>query len=159
MVQSRALRAVLLSHTARRACLAVAAAGAAAGAAGCRNATAPSPLAGTYRATTFHVTAPEQSAPTDVLGKGGGLTLSITSDHTVRGTLVVPEGVPGLAARTADMTGTAELPSAHEVRFRQAAPTFVGDLVWTADGNTLRVLSMPAGGATVTGRVTVTLTR
>lgn len=155
MTQLRSRRPILLSRSTRRACWAVAAAIAA----GCGNATAPSPVAGTYRATTFDVTTPGQSARIDVLGRGGSLTLSISADHAVRGTLVVPAGVPGLAARMADMAGAAELPNAREVRFRQAASTFVGDLVWTADDTALRVTSTPVGGATVTAWVTVTLTR
>jgi len=64
-----------------------------------------------------------------------------------------------LAISVADVAGIAERRRDRAVQLRQPVPTFVRDLVWTADRTTLRATNVPVGGAMVTARVTITLTR
>jgi hypothetical protein len=110
-------------------------------------------LAGTYTATTFRVT-PTGQAMIDVLAQNGSLVLTIASDNSTSGSLLVPSTVPGGTALLASMLGTATR-TGTTVRFQQTADTFVRDLTWTISGKTLQVSDLAAGSA----RFTVTLTK
>ncbi len=115
--------------------------------------TAPRPIAGRYTATTFRA-GPTGQPPIDVLAAGGTLTVEIAADNRTSGTLALPAAVTGGQALTASMAGTA-VRTGNTVRFEQSADTFVRDLRWTVDGNTLRVQSQAAGE----GTFTIALTR
>jgi hypothetical protein len=103
-------------------------------------------IAGTYVATTF------QAATTDVtvdlLAAGASLTLTLTPAGAVSGTLNVPDTQfgPGVSA---SMTGTYTR-TGTTVRFTQSADTFVRDLSWTVQGNTLVASGNAGGGVSVT---------
>jgi uncharacterized membrane protein len=116
-------------------------------------------LAGTYRAQVFRVT-PAGQAPIDVLAAGGSLTITVTDDNVTTGSLSLPASVTGESALTESMAGTVErtvtsIESDGSFRFRQAADTFVRDLVWTRNRDVLSVNNQSAGGA----RFTIMLAR
>ena len=121
---------------------------------GCSDSTTePTSIAGSYTASTFTLT-PTGSTSRDVLAAGGSLTINIASSNAITGTLNVPASVTGGSAFVADMAGTATV-TGSTVRFTQSADTFVRDLNWTIQGNTLRVTNQTAGSASFT----ITLTR
>ena len=66
----------------------------------------------------------------DVLAKGGSLTINIAADSSITGTLVLPAGVPGGQAGTADMKGRIFRRSDGTFQFDQVENTFVESLVW-----------------------------
>lgn len=114
----------------------------------CEDSTAPTmaSVAGSYHATSFTTT--EGTVTTDQLQEGAGLVLVLASGGTVTGTLAVPnDGVD------ANMAGTWAL-NGSTVTFDQSADTFVNDMNFTVQGNTL------VGDQTFSGvRVQVTLER
>jgi len=89
----------------------------------------PDVLAGNYAATSFVVTQTGQ-APVDVLAKGGSLTINIAANDSITGLLVVPAGVPGTQAGTANMKGKVVHRSDGTYQFDQDESTFVEALVW-----------------------------
>jgi hypothetical protein len=110
--------------------------------------TAASSIAGAYHATTFQVTVAGGNAM-DALAAGGSLTLQVNADNTTSGTLSLPASITGGSAFTASMAGTASV-SGNTVFFQQSADTFVRDLTWTINGNTITVSSQSLGGAIYT---------
>ena len=120
-------------------------------AAGC-DSTSPSSIAGTYVATSFVVTETGE-APVNVLTEGGGLTITIAEDGSTTGTLTIPGSLVGGSDLTISMAGTA-LRHGDVVHFDQAADSFVRDISWAVQGNTLEG-TLTSSGVTVD----VTLTR
>lgn len=113
---------------------------------------ARSPIAGSWRATTFRVT-PTGQQPIDVLAAGGTFTIDVALDGATTGQLVIPPSVGGSIV-VQSMAGTATL-TGTTVRFQQSADTFVRDAAWTYGGNTLSIAGQQIGS----GSFTVTLTR
>jgi hypothetical protein len=89
----------------------------------------PDVLAGNYAATSFLVTQTGQPS-VDVLAKGGSLTINIAADSSITGMLVLPAGIPGGQAGTADMTGKILRRPDGTFQFTQISETFVKALVW-----------------------------
>jgi hypothetical protein len=85
------------------------------------------PLDGTYTATYFRITPPDESE-VDVLAAGGSLTINITENLATSGNLIIPSSITG--GVTASMAGSATV-SGTVVTFQQAINTFVRDLSWT----------------------------
>jgi hypothetical protein len=140
----------LLANRAMRAVLLLSVAGLATA---CDSTDPSSSIAGTWVATSFIVT--EVGEPTiDVLALGGGLSIAIAGNSTTTGTLTIPgELLGGGPDFTVSMAGTA-VHNGNTVEFNQAADSFVRDVAWTLQGNTLHGTRTDAG---VT--VDVTLTR
>ena len=86
-------------------------------------------LAGNYAATAF-VVIPTGQPAVDVLAKGGSLVINIAADSTMTGQLIIPEGIPGTQAGTADMKGRVFQRPDGTFRFDQVESTFVEALVW-----------------------------
>lgn len=101
----------------------------------CDSSSDPSPIAGTYEATSFVVTETGE-APIDVLAEGGDLTVTIGSDNSTTGTLTVPGSLTGGADQSFSMSGTA-IRSGNTVHFEQSADTFVRDMTWQIVGSDL----------------------
>lgn len=114
--------------------------------AGCTTGPANDGIAGDYVATKF--LAITSNATVDLLAVGASLTLVLTSSGTVSGALSVPdtEFGPGLSA---DMAGTYTT-TGTTARFHQAADTFVRDMSWVFQGNTLAASGNAGGGVSVT---------
>ena len=108
----------------------------------------PTTLAGTYNASAFTVT-PSGQAAINVLSAGGSLTMTITSDGVVSGSMSLPASVTGGAPLVADMIGVATQ-SGTTVTFDQTADTFVRDLNWKLSAEGLSVTSQSAGSASYT---------
>jgi len=89
----------------------------------------PDVLAGNYAATSFVVTQTGQP-PVDMLSRGGSLTINIAANDSISGLLVVPAGVPGTQAGTANMKGKVVRRSDGTFQFDQDENTFVEALVW-----------------------------
>jgi len=89
----------------------------------------PDVLAGSYAATSFVVTQTGQPS-VDVLAKGGSLVINIAPDSSITGILILPAGVPGGQAGTADMKGRIFRRSDGTFQFDQVENTFVESLVW-----------------------------
>ena len=89
----------------------------------------PDVLAGSYTATSFVVTQTGQPS-VDVLARGGSLTINIAANDSITGLLVVPAGVPGSQAGTANMKGKVVRRSDGTYQFDQDESTFVEALVW-----------------------------
>jgi len=118
----------------------------------CDDLLGPKDIAGAYTATAFTIT-PTGQAATDVLGAGGSLTMTLFADGTTTGQLSVPASINNGVPITLDMAGTFSV-TGKIVTFDQAADSFVRDLPFTANGNTL------TGSASFSGTaVSVTLTR
>ena len=100
-------------------------------------------IAGSYAATNFKVT--DSGTTIDVLAQGGSLSITLTSQNATTGRLFVPGGGEGGVDLDADLVGTWTL-SAGTVRFTQAADTFLRDIAFTVNGQTL-VSQDSAGGA------------
>jgi hypothetical protein len=86
-------------------------------------------LAGNYAATVF-VMIPSGQPAVDVLAKGGSLVIIIAADSSMTGQLIVPAGVPGLQAGTADMKGRVFRNPDGTFRFDQVESTFMESLIW-----------------------------
>lgn len=109
------------------------------------------PLDGTYTATYFRITPPDESE-VDVLAAGGSLTINITENLATSGNLIVPSSITG--GVTASMAGSATV-SGSVVTFEQAIDTFVRDLSWTRTNLGLVVTDQVIQGA----EYTITLTK
>ena len=123
---------------------------------GCRGATQPDPLVGTWLATTFRVT-PTGQGEKDVLGAGGTLGLNIVpvdSTFLATGTVILPASVTGGAALIASLAGPA-VRTGNTVRLTPTADSFVRDLVFTLVENRLEAVNQVVGGT----RYDVILTR
>jgi hypothetical protein len=86
-------------------------------------------LAGNYAATVF-VMIPSGQPAVDLLAKGGSLVIIIAADSSMTGQLIVPAGVPGLQAGTADMKGRVFRNPDGTFRFDQVESTFMESLIW-----------------------------
>lgn len=134
--------------------LASVAAALAAGGGACSSTTDPSSIAGTYRATTLRVT-PTGQGVIDVLAAGGTMSLTIASNNATTGTLSVPASVNDGVPFTVSLAGTA-VRSGNTVQFQpSSSDSFVRDLTFTVNGNTLQTTNQVISGASFT----VTLTR
>jgi hypothetical protein len=100
----------------------------------CSDSISPEELAGTYSATSFTVV--RDGVSTDVLEAGGSLTIVLASSGTTSGTLVVPASVTEEEPINASMAGTFTLED-DVITFVQAEDTFVRDVDWIADGDTI----------------------
>ena len=100
-------------------------------AAACENSVSiePDVIPGSYTATSFVVTQTGQP-PVDVLARGGSLLINIAANDSISGLLVLPAGVPGSQAGTADMKGMLIRRTDGTFQFDQAENTFVEALVW-----------------------------
>ena len=109
------------------------------------------PIEGTYTATYFRVTPPDESE-VDVLGAGGSLTINITENLATSGNLFIPSTITG--GVTASMAGSATV-SGSVVTFQQTINTFVRDLSWTRTAVGLAVTDQIIDGT----EYTITLTK
>jgi hypothetical protein len=107
-------------------------------------------VAGSYNATAFTTTS--AGTTTNQLARGSTLTLVLSAQGAVAGTLFIPDdGVNGTV--NAKMTGTWTL-NGSTVTFTQSADTFVRNMTFTSGNGTL------VGDQTFSGtRIQVTLTR
>jgi hypothetical protein len=115
------------------------------------DATAPSPssLAGTYVATRLTSTT-GTSASVNQLGRGASITLTLAASGATSGRVLVPDPVEPLDA---SLAGTWTLVGG-DVELDHPADTFLRDMTFTVQGNTL------VGDETFGDmRVVVTLTR
>ena len=110
--------------------------------------TSPNPLNGTYTATTLRVT-PDGQPEIDILAEGGTLSLTLSGQNTVAGSLFIPASATGGEAFTANMAGTV-VRTGNTVRFDQDADNFVRDLTWTVSNGSLTVVNQAAGNARFT---------
>jgi hypothetical protein len=85
-------------------------------------------VAGTYVATVLH------GPGDDILAEGGSLTLVLDASGSVTGSFFVPASLGG--PTTLDMAGTFSL-TGSTVRFSQAADSFVRDVDWIWDDDSL----------------------
>ena len=92
-------------------------------------------VAGTYQATTF--TFNGGSGTTDLLATGASVTITLASDGTTSGRMVVPGVGAGGGDLDADLAGTWALTGV-TVTFDQAADTFMRDVPFTAEPSRLR---------------------
>jgi len=86
-------------------------------------------IPGTYTATSFRLT-PDGNPTTDVLAKGGSLTITIAADNSMTGLLSLPAGVVTPEAATADMSGVLVQKADGTYRFDQPVQSFIKDLSW-----------------------------
>ena len=105
-------------------------------------------LLGDYVAVVLTAT-PTGQAPVDVLAAGGSFNISLFSDSTTTGTLIVPASANNGVAINASMAGTF-IRVGNTVTFDQAADTFVRDMDFTISGRAL-------GGTQDFGSVTITV--
>jgi hypothetical protein len=113
---------------------------------GCRGATDPDPLVGTFLATTFQVT-PSGQGMINVLTSGGTLGFNVANNFVVTGTLILPAAVTGGAPFTASMAGTA-VRTGTSVQLTQSADTFVRNLTFTLVENRLEAVNQVVAGTT-----------
>lgn len=103
-------------------------------------------VAGTYTATTF--TATSGATTTDYLNQGGSITVTLASNATTSGSMVIPTTALGAGA-TYDLAGTWRL-TATTVQFTGTGAHPMEDLTWifeddellgygTLNGNTIAV--------------------
>ena len=105
-------------------------------------------IAGSYHATTF--TSTTGGVTTNHLSAGGEFTITLATDGTTTGQLLVPGGAAGGGDLSANMVGTWTLVGG-TVQFTQTADTFVRDMIFTASADRLR-------GGQVFGNTTVRVT-
>jgi hypothetical protein len=109
-------------------------------------------MTGTYTATSFTTTINGQAA-VNQLTNGSSLSITINSDGSTTGQLVLVGGAEGGGNLTASMAGT-WTQSGSTLTLTQSADTFVRDLTFTITGNKL------IASATFTdSQLQVTLTR
>lgn len=98
--------------------------------------TAPESIAGSYQANTLTLSQAGQSL--DALARGVKLSLSINSSNATTGTLYTPASLNGGVEETLNFTATA-VRTGNTVRFNNTSEdALVGELTFTASGNTLR---------------------
>lgn len=91
-------------------------------------------VAGVYLATTF--TTVTNAVSTDRLAAGASLSITLNSDWSTTGQLLVPDGNADGSDFIASMAGTWTL-GGTTVTFHQAADTFVREMEFEISGNTL----------------------
>jgi hypothetical protein len=91
--------------------------------------TSSDPLVGTYLATTFLITPPNQGT-TNVLAQGGSLGINIANNYVTAGTLILPASLNGGVILTTSLAGTATI-TGSAVTFTTLAPTFFRQLTFT----------------------------
>ena len=89
----------------------------------------PDVIAGSYVATSFVVTQTGSPA-VDVLARGGSLLINIAANDSISGLLVLPAGLPGSQAGTANMKGILVRRPDGTFQFEQEENTFVEALIW-----------------------------
>jgi len=111
-------------------------------------------IAGVYSASSFSTGPEPLGVPiTNILNNGGTFSITLNTDGTTTGTLVIPSTVNGGFPSTISMAGTFTLDGT-TVTFDQAADSFVRDMSFEADGHLLH------GSQSFSGIiVTVTLTK
>ena len=92
-------------------------------------------MAGSYGATTFTTT--NSGTTTNHLAAGASFTLTLAADGTTTGRLFVPGGDEGGGDFDADLAGTWTL-TGKTIEFAHTADTFVRDMPFTAERNSLR---------------------
>ncbi len=116
----------------------------------CGDPLTPESIAGTYTATTFTLSGQVSG---DVLAAGGNLAITLNANGTTSGSMFVPASPNDGVDFNADMAGTFSLVN-DSLNFSQDADTFVRDLAWTVNGNTIE------GAGTFSGvTITVVLSR
>lgn len=100
----------------------------------CSDSTEPDEsVVGSYAATTFTLSGDVNG---DVLAAGGGMTITLATDLTTRGSLFVPASLNEGEDFNADMAGTYTR-TGDVLRFTQDADTFVRDVNWQVGSNQL----------------------
>ena len=100
---------------------------------GCENPLTVDDLAGSYIAATFTT---ESGGTQDLLATGASITMTLNSDGSTQGRLLVPGGNEDGSDFDADLSGTWTL-NGSEVSFDHAADTFIRDMSFAADQNRL----------------------
>lgn len=101
-------------------------------AAGCGDPTVsvvPDVIPGAYKAVTFIVTPPNQTA-IDVLSKGGTLTVNVGADAKTSGSLFLPAGLLSTFDATVSMNGELVRKADGTYWFDLLENSFMRDLVW-----------------------------
>lgn len=104
-------------------------------ASGCRSTGVLDPVVGTFLATTFVIT-PTGQGPINVLAQGGTLGINVADNFVTTGTLIIPPALNAGTTLTVSLAGTA-VRTDNTVRFMLEANTFVRNLTFTLDVNTL----------------------
>jgi hypothetical protein len=89
----------------------------------------PDVIPGTYAATSFRVTPPEQQT-VDVIAAGGSLTVTVAQDFSTDGTLFLPAGLISSQPIQASMAGKLVQKADGTWFFQQNANTFMRLLIW-----------------------------
>jgi hypothetical protein len=89
----------------------------------------PDVIPGSYVATSFVVTQTGSPA-VDVLARGGSLIINIAANDSISGLLVLPTGLPGSQAGTANMKGKLVRRTDGTFQFEQEENTFIEALIW-----------------------------
>jgi hypothetical protein len=89
----------------------------------------PDVIPGSYVATSFVVTQTGSPA-VDVLARGGSLLINIAANDSISGLLVLPTGLPGSQAGTANMKGKLVRRNDGTFQFEQEENTFIEALIW-----------------------------
>jgi len=103
---------------------------------GCDTTTTPSDielndLVRSFNAEMFTVT--ERGTITNLLSQGASLTITLNSDHTTSGRLVVPGAGEGGGSLDVSLAGTFSFDDAQDaVVFTHSADTFLRDMTFTA---------------------------
>ena len=103
---------------------------------GCDTTMAPSDvelndLVRSFDAEMFTIT--ERGTITDLLARGGSLSITLNADHTTSGRLVVPGAEEGGGALDVSLAGTFTFDDARDaVVFTHSADTFLRDMTFTA---------------------------
>jgi hypothetical protein len=103
----------------------------------------PETPVGTYQATRLRFT-PSGQATVDALAAGATITLTLLVGGTTTGTFVIPASLNNGVQETLDLTGTYQVTGGH-ITFSHGADTFLRDLDWSWDHNTL-ITTGSAGG-------------
>ena len=92
-------------------------------------------LVGTYNATRLRFT-PSGQATVDALAAGATITLTLSGSGATSGTFFVPASLNDGVPLTLDLSGTYQSTTGH-VTLSHGADTFLRDVGWTWNGNTL----------------------
>ena len=96
--------------------------------------TAPPAPTGAYEATNW--TGSSGGTTTDILAAGGSFTITLTPQGTTTGHLFIPDVVTGEGDFDSDLAGT-WTQSGTIINFDHTADTFVRDMPFTIQGNSL----------------------
>jgi hypothetical protein len=101
----------------------------------CSDSTAPSPLIGSYFASSFMTT--ENGVTTDQLAAGASVDIALAADGTTTGELFIPASSTGGGGDfVRDLAGT-WTQIRETVGFQHTADTFIRDMPFTIVGSTL----------------------